>query len=62
MKFKTLSRREFLAGTAAAGATILLPGTLSAATEEKAMKKTFTILHTNDMHSNYIGMGWASCR
>ena len=21
------------------------------------MKKTFTILHTNDMHSNFIGMG-----
>jgi 5'-nucleotidase len=24
------------------------------------MKKTFTILHTNDMHSNYIGMGPSS--
>ena len=24
------------------------------------MKKTFTILHTNDMHSNFIGMGPAS--
>ena len=24
------------------------------------MKKSFTILHTNDMHSNFIGMGPAS--
>ena len=24
------------------------------------MKKTFTILHTNDLHSNFIGMGPAS--
>ena len=24
------------------------------------MKKTFTILHTNDMHSSFIGMGPAS--
>jgi 5'-nucleotidase len=24
------------------------------------MKKTFTILHTNDMHSAFIGMGPAS--
>ncbi len=60
MKRKTFSRRDFLAGTAAAGAAILLPGTLSAAAEEKKMKKTFTILHTNDMHSNYIGMGPSS--
>jgi hypothetical protein len=27
---------------------------------EKTMKKTFTILHTNDMHSAFIGMGPAS--
>jgi 2',3'-cyclic-nucleotide 2'-phosphodiesterase (5'-nucleotidase family) len=27
---------------------------------KKAMKKTFTILHTNDMHSAFIGMGPAS--
>jgi len=31
-----------------------------AAEEEKEMKKTFTILHTNDMHSSFIGMGPAS--
>jgi 5'-nucleotidase len=60
MKRETLSRREFLAVSAAAGATILLPGALSAAAQEKSMKKTFTILHTNDMHSNFIGMGPAS--
>jgi 5'-nucleotidase/UDP-sugar diphosphatase len=24
------------------------------------MKKTFTVLHTNDMHSAFIGMGPAS--
>jgi 5'-nucleotidase / UDP-sugar diphosphatase len=48
------TRREFLVGTAAACATLLLPGALSAAPEGK---KTFTILHTNDMHSNLIGLG-----
>jgi 5'-nucleotidase/UDP-sugar diphosphatase len=53
----TISRREFLLGSAAVGATILLPGLLSAAANGK---KTFTILHTNDMHSNFIGMGPAS--
>ena len=50
----TVSRREFLAGSAAVGATILLPGLLSAAADGK---KTFTILHTNDLHSNFIGHG-----
>jgi 5'-nucleotidase / UDP-sugar diphosphatase len=45
--------------SAAFGATILT-GKLSAAAQEKSMKKTFTILHTNDMHSNFIGMGPAS--
>lgn len=30
------------------------------ATKESAMKKTFTILHTNDMHSAFTGMGPAS--
>jgi 5'-nucleotidase len=53
----TISRREFLAGTAAIGATILLPGGVHAAVSGK---KTFTILHTNDMHSSFIGMGPAS--
>ena len=54
---KRLTRREFMAVSAAAGATILLPGALSAALDGK---KTFTILHTNDMHSAFIGMGPAS--
>jgi 5'-nucleotidase len=52
-----VSRREFLAGSAAVGATLLLPAVLSAA---QAGKKTFTILHTNDMHSAFIGMGPAA--
>jgi 5'-nucleotidase len=52
-----VSRREFLAGSAAAGATLFLPDVLSAA---QAGKKTFTILHTNDMHSAFIGMGPAA--
>ena len=54
---KSLSRREFLVASSAVGATICLPGSLSAA---PAGKKTFTILHTNDMYSNFIGMGPAS--
>jgi len=29
----------------------------AAAAKENNMKKTFTILHTNDMHSSFIGMG-----
>jgi 5'-nucleotidase len=56
---KRLSRRTFLAGTTAAGATALA-GPLPASAEENGMKKTFTILHTNDMHSAFIGMGPAS--
>jgi 5'-nucleotidase/UDP-sugar diphosphatase len=50
---ETLSRREILAGLGAVGATMLLPGGLAAALDRK---KTFTILHTNDLHSNFIGM------
>ena len=57
MSRDTISRREFLAGSAAVGATILLPGALFAAVDGK---KTFTILHTNDMHSSFIGMGPAA--
>ena len=53
----TISRRKFLAVSAAVGATMLLPGGLSAAADGK---KTFTILHTNDMHSSFIGMGPAA--
>jgi 5'-nucleotidase / UDP-sugar diphosphatase len=57
MSHEKLSRREFLAGSAAAGAAILLPRQPAAAADGK---KTFTILHTNDLHSNFIGLGPAS--
>jgi 5'-nucleotidase len=53
----TITRREFLTVSAAVGATILLSGDLFAATDDK---KTFTILHTNDMHSSFIGMAPSS--
>ena len=53
----TITRREFLIGSAAFGVTILLPGGLFAAADGK---KTFTILHTNDMHTSFIGMGPAA--
>jgi 5'-nucleotidase/UDP-sugar diphosphatase len=52
-----ISRREFLASSAAAIAAIYLTGPLFAAADEK---KTFTILHTNDMHTSFIGMGPAA--
>jgi len=52
-----ISRREFLAGSAIVGATLLMPGYLSAA---PTGAKTFTILHTNDLHSNFLGLGPAS--
>jgi 5'-nucleotidase/UDP-sugar diphosphatase len=51
------SRREFLARSMATGAAILLSGDLGAAAADKL---TFTILHTNDLHSNFIGLGPAS--
>ncbi|MGA8050761.1 MAG: bifunctional UDP-sugar hydrolase/5'-nucleotidase [Burkholderiales bacterium] len=57
LSHETLTRREFLAGAAAIGATFILPGELAAAADGK---KTFTILHTNDMHASFIGMGPAS--
>jgi 5'-nucleotidase len=54
MSRETISRREVLAGSAAAGAMALLRGEPAAAADGK---KTFTILHTNDLHSNLIGLG-----
>jgi 5'-nucleotidase len=51
-----LSRREFLIGSAVFGVALLAGPALAAA----GSRKTFTILHTNDMHSNFIGMGPAS--
>jgi 5'-nucleotidase/UDP-sugar diphosphatase len=50
------SRREVLTGSAAVGALALLGGEPAAS----GGKKTFTILHTNDLHSNLIGMAPAS--
>jgi 5'-nucleotidase len=57
MSRDSISRREFLVASAAVGVTILLPGGLSAALDGK---KSFTILHTNDMHTSFIGMGPAA--
>jgi 5'-nucleotidase len=51
-----LTRREFVIGATVFGA-VMLAGPVFAAVNSK---KTFTILHTNDMHSNFIGMGPAS--
>ncbi|WP_428673534.1 bifunctional metallophosphatase/5'-nucleotidase [Reyranella sp.] len=49
-----LSRRDLLAGTAAVGTLLALSANRAAAADGK---KTFTILHTNDMHSAFVGMG-----
>jgi len=57
MSRDTISRREFLAVSATVGAAMYLTGPLSAVAKEK---KTFTILHTNDMHASFIGMGPAA--
>jgi 5'-nucleotidase len=51
------SRRDFLAATAAAGAACIWP---RRSTWAAADKITFTILHTNDLHSNLIGLGPAT--
>jgi len=53
------SRRKFLAASGALGATLFAPGHAANA-KDPVMKKTFTILHSNDMHSSFIGMGPAS--
>lgn len=52
-----IDRRTFLATSVVAGATIAMVGPLAA---QATRKKTFTILHTNDLHSNLIGMAPAS--
>jgi 5'-nucleotidase / UDP-sugar diphosphatase len=49
-----LSRREVMVGALAVGTAISATGNRVAAADGK---KTFTILHTNDMHSAFIGMG-----
>jgi 5'-nucleotidase / UDP-sugar diphosphatase len=53
MPINTLSRRELLAGAGTVGALVGLHEKRAAAAGEK---KTFTILHTNDLHSNFVGM------
>ena len=53
MPIDPLSRRELLAGGGAVGALVGLHENQAAAAGEK---KTFTILHTNDLHSNLVGM------
>jgi 5'-nucleotidase/UDP-sugar diphosphatase len=57
---KSVTRREFAATSAAAGATVLMGVGTAAPQENKIMRTTFTILHTNDIHSNVIGLGPAS--
>src|SRR3984957_9476229 len=54
---KPLSRRALLAGSVAAGTLVVFHGELAATADRK---KTFTILHTNDLHSNFIGMAPSS--
>jgi 5'-nucleotidase / UDP-sugar diphosphatase len=54
------SRREVLVASAAVGVTVTLSDELATAAQEKTPRKTFTILHTNDLHSAFIGMGPAS--
>lgn len=53
-----VSRRGFLAGTAGVGGATLMLATQRAVAADGP--KTFTILHTNDLHSNLIGLGPAS--
>jgi 5'-nucleotidase / UDP-sugar diphosphatase len=57
MSRDTVSRRELLAGSVAIGALVILRGEPATAADGK---KTFTILHTNDLHSNLIGMAPSS--
>ncbi len=55
---ETISRRELLVDTMAVGATVVLSSKFAAAAAER--KQTFTVLHTNDMHSAFIGKGPAA--
>lgn len=51
------SRRDFLAGSAMGVASLTFSRQSAAAADGR---RTFTILHTNDLHSNLIGMSPAS--
>ena len=57
MASQTHTRREVLAAMATVGVTSMA---FAAKAETDGMKKTFTILHTNDMHSAFIGMAPAA--
>ena len=48
-----MDRRAFIVASVAAGATVAMPEPLAARTKGK---NTFTVLHMNDLHSNFIGM------
>nr|WP_294528145.1 bifunctional UDP-sugar hydrolase/5'-nucleotidase [uncultured Rhodopila sp.] len=50
---ETLSRRDVLTAAGGAGAVAVLRGRPASAADGK---QTFTILHTNDLHSNFIGL------
>jgi len=56
---ENISRREVLTASMALG-TVVLAGSRGAEARAQEKTKTFTILHTNDMHSAFIGMGPAS--
>ena len=58
MSHETLSRREFLAGAAAFGADICLARIRPS--RQRTERRPSPILHTNDMHASFIGMGPAS--
>lgn len=53
MTSKDMNRRTFLAGSLLTGAAATMAEPLAAQTPRRM---TFTILHTNDLHSNLIGM------
>jgi len=55
---KPLNRREFIVAVALVGALAFTSGSSGAA--GATGKKTFTILHTNDLHSAFLGLGPAS--
>lgn len=53
MALNSVSRRKFVVSSAIGAATLALSSESVTAQEGK---KTFTILHTNDLHSNFLGM------
>jgi 5'-nucleotidase len=54
---EAISRRAVLAASVASGVVALLHGQPALAADGR---QTFTILHTNDLHSNFIGLAPAS--